>query len=153
MLFDSIQNRENYKDNRLVYQALDYLSRLRSGELPTPGTILIPDVLYCNPVTLTSKPETECIFEAHRKYLDLHYIVEGIEGIATADISALQTVEPYDEQKDISFLEGNEDGRYYLKPGQFMVCWPNDAHKVAVMNEKPEHIKKVVFKIKWGNNQ
>lgn len=148
MLFDSIQNRENYKDHPLIYQALDYLSRLQPGELPAPGTILIPDILFCNPVTLTSKPETECIFEAHQKYMDLHYIVEGVEGIATADISALKTVKPYDEQKDISFLDGKEDGRYDLKPGQFMVCWPNDAHKVAIMQEKPGHIKKVVFKIK-----
>lgn len=153
MLFDSIQNKENYTDHPLIRQALDYLSSLRPGELPAPNTVLIPGVLFCNPVTLISRPETECIFEAHRKYLDLHYIIEGTEGIATSDIGALHTVTPYDEQKDITFLEGKEDGRYYLKPGQFMVCWPNDAHKVAIMDGQPVRIQKIVFKIKWGNAQ
>jgi biofilm protein TabA len=148
MIFDSVKNRENYKEHPLIYQALSYLGSLPEGELPASGQVLIPDVLFCNPVTLISRPEEECIYEAHRNYADLHYIVEGTEGIATADVSALQVTTPYDGEKDILFLKGEEDGRYYLKPGQFMVCWPNDAHKVAIMRGQPEQIRKIVCKIR-----
>ncbi len=148
MIFDSIQNKENYTHHLLIYQALTFLDSLPAGELPSETKVLIPDCLFCNPVFLTSKPEEECIYEAHQKYLDLHYIVEGIEGIATAETSSLEIATPYNDQKDIMFLKGQENGRYYLKPGQFMVCWPNDAHKVAIMKDKPCNIKKIVFKIK-----
>lgn len=134
MIFDSIENRKNYKELALIYEALEYLSRLAPGELPAPDTVLIPEVLFCNPVTLTSKPEADCVFEAHRKYMDLHYIVEGSEVIATADPLSLRTTVPYSDEKDILFLEGEKDGQYTLKPGQFMVCWPGDAHKVAMMD-------------------
>ena len=148
MIFDSIQNRENYKDFPLLYRALCFLSELPEGGLPAPGTDLIPGVLFCNPVTLTTRPEAECRYEAHRNFIDVHYIVSGVEGIATADPSALTETEGYSEEKDIAFYQGPEDGRYDLKPGQFMVCFPSDAHKVCLMKDRPGAVEKVVFKIK-----
>ena len=88
------------------------------------------------------------MYEAHRKYIDVHYIVSGIEVIATADPSALAEVTPYSEEKDIAFYSGKEDGRYYLSSGQFMVCYPSDAHKVAIALGQPAPVNKIVFKIK-----
>ncbi|HJB00304.1 MAG TPA: YhcH/YjgK/YiaL family protein [Candidatus Mediterraneibacter merdavium] len=148
MIFDSIDNKDSYKHFPLLFQALDFLSNLPENTLPSTGTILIEDQLFFNPVTLVSKPESECIFEAHRKYIDLHYIVEGVERIGTADITALTETVPYSEEKDIGFFAGTADGYYNLKPGQFMLCFPHDAHKVAIMSDRPAPIKKIVFKIK-----
>lgn len=148
MIFDSIKNKDNYKNFPMLHQALNYLTNLSSGKLPVSNTILIPGKLFCNAVLLTSKPEKDCIYEAHRKYIDLHCTISGIEGIATSDISTLTSVVPYSEDEDIEFFHGNENGRYYLTPGQFMVCYPNDAHKVAIMKSLPARIEKVVFKIK-----
>lgn len=147
MIFDRIENKENYRDLPLLYKALQYLDSLALGSLPDSTQIFIEDTLFCNPVSFTSKPEPECMYEAHKHYIDLHYIVEGVEGIATADVKNLTEKTPYDETKDIAFFDGAEDGRYYLKPGQFMVCFPNDAHKVGMMKDSPELIKKIVFKI------
>lgn len=147
MIFDSIANKDNYRDFPMLYQALCFLADLAEKELPAPNTVLIEKELFCNPVSLVSKPESECIFEAHRRYSDLHYIVNGVERIATCDIRALTSKVPYDDAKDIEFLTGEADGYYDLKPGQFMVCFPNDAHKVAIMKDQPAPIDKVVFKI------
>lgn len=148
MIFDSIKNKSNYKSLPHIYQALDYLTNMTSDNISNQTINLIDDILFGNFVSLSSKPEEECVFEAHKKYIDLHYIIEGIEGIATADLYTLDMSIPYNHRKDIGFYEGMKDGLYYLKPGQFMVCWPNDAHKVAIMYEKPANIKKIVFKIK-----
>ena len=48
----------------------------------------------------------------------------------------------------IAFYKGSASGRYLLNPGDFMVCYPSDAHMVAIMENKPENIEKVVVKIK-----
>ena len=119
----------------------------KSLRLQSDSTALIDQKLFCNPVSLVSKPEEKCIYETHRKYLDLHYIVSGIERIATADITTLTCHVPYSEEKDICFLTGEADGYYDLKSGQFMVCYPNDAHKAAIMKNQPTPIQKVVLKI------
>lgn len=39
-------------------------------------------------------------------------------------------------------------GSYLLKTGDFMVCFPSDAHKVGMMNTVPGMVKKVVVKIR-----
>lgn len=150
MIFDSIKNKENYKEYGTLYQILCYLDSLAPGELPAPGTVLTPNEVFCNPVSLTSKPEEECIYEAHRRYADLHYIVRGKERIATADVKNLAETVPYDSDRDIAFYSGKKAGSYLLLPGDFMVCYPSDAHMVAVMEEESGHIDKVVFKIKMG---
>lgn len=147
MIFDSIKNRRNYKDYSLLYEALCFLARHPDGLSDDHPVILIPDKLFCNTVELLSRPEEECTYEAHKKYIDLHYIISGTERIATSDTDSLILSEPYSDTKDIEFLEGSADGYYDLKPGQFMVCFPNDAHKVGVMVHEPCAIKKIVFKI------
>lgn len=147
MIYDKISNMKNYEGYSKIYEALSFLARLGNGELPEPGTELVKGESFCNPVEFTTKPEKECKFEAHRKYIDLHYIVEGVECIATADVKALEVVSPFDETKDAGFYEGKEDGRYYLRSGDFMVCYPSDAHKVGMMEQAPGAVKKVVVKI------
>ncbi|MFV0363706.1 MAG: YhcH/YjgK/YiaL family protein [Suipraeoptans sp.] len=151
MLFDTIKNKDNYKDFPKLFQALNFLSLLPENKMPKPNTTLIENELFCNPVTLITKPENECVFEAHKNFCDLHYIVEGTERIATADVTMLDTKIPYVSEKDIEFLIGPADGYYDLKPGQFMLCFPHDAHKVAIMVTEPENIKKIVFKIRKDN--
>lgn len=84
----------------------------------------------------------------YRKHIDVHYIMEGIEKIATADVKNLQEKVPFDKDKDIGFYEGCESGSYLLKTGDFMVCFPSDAHKVGMMNTVPGMVKKVVVKIR-----
>ena len=148
MIFDSLKNKENYKHFPALYQALNYLDSLPDLELPAPRVVLNEDKLFCNLVTFISKPEDQCLYEAHRNYIDLHFIVSGTERIATSDIRSLTSEIPYAPEKDIEFLQGDADGCYELKPGQFMVCFPCDAHKVAMMTDHPAEVKKIVFKIK-----
>ena len=69
------------------------------------------------------------------------------------NVCGLQVKTPFSQEKDIGFYTGQESGRYLLKPGDFMVCYPSDAHKVAMMNEKPETVKKIVVKIKVKTEQ
>ena len=148
MIFDSIRNRENYKENGKIYQALCYLAEIKRWDEVFPDTVIQEGAIVANPVTFVSKEEKECMYEAHEKYIDVHYIMEGVERIATADVSSLQIKTPFSEQRDIGFYQGDESGRYLLKPGEFMVCFPSDAHKVAMMDKTPETVKKIVIKIR-----
>lgn len=148
MIFDNIKNIDNYKSFPVIYRALKEISKFDIRNIPTSTIVYEEDILFANPISLTSKPECECIFEAHQKYLDIHYILEGIEGISTASTSDLQIEKPYANKQDIAFYKGDADGTYYLTPGNFMICWPTDAHKVAIMKNSPNKIKKIVCKIK-----
>lgn len=147
MIFDNIKFIDNYKSFPVIYQVLQELSKFTLENMPTSTVIYEEGKLFANPVSLTSKPETECIFEAHEKYLDVHYILEGTEGIATAYPADLNIKKSYDINSDIAFYTGEANGTYYLTPGDFMICWPTDAHKVAIMKDSTGPIKKIVCKI------
>ena len=148
MIFDSISNKENYKEEKEIYQTLNFLEKLKKWDDVESNAIIQKDWISANPVSFLSKDESECMYEAHRKHIDVHYIMEGIEKIATADVKNLQEKVPFDKDKDIGFYEGCESGSYLLKTGDFMVCFPSDAHKVGMMNTVPGMVKKVVVKIR-----
>lgn len=148
VIFDAIRNKDNYKTETEIYQALCFLENIGKWEDLLPNTVIQEDCSFANPVSFISKKENECVYEAHKKYIDIHYIVEGVERIATADVCELQVKMPFSEEKDIGFYTGSEAGSYLLRQGEFMVCFPNDAHKVAMMNKAPEAVKKIVVKIK-----
>ncbi len=148
MIVDSINNKENYKEEKNIYQALNYLEKIKDWDEVEPNTIILKDYIEANPVSFLSKDENECMYEAHRKYIDVHYVVEGIEKIATANVKNLQEIVPFNTEKDIGFYKGHESGIYLLKPRYFMVCFPSDAHRVGMMSTAPGMVKKVVVKIR-----
>lgn len=148
MIFDTISNKHNYRSDKLLSKALDYLEQTTVATMPQSSVVLINEVMFANPITLISKPENDCMFEAHKKFIDLHYILDGVEGIATANLSMLKETVPFNSEQDIGFYTGAKDGQYFLKPGQFMVCWPSEAHKIAIMKDNPGTIKKLVVKIR-----
>lgn len=147
MIFDNIKNKENYVKYPELYHILCFLADSEKVEQDLNNTVIEPEKSFCNKIKFCSRPENECRYEAHRKYADVHYILKGAEVIATAEVSALDNVEAFDPKRDIGFYEGKESGRYILRPGDFMVCYPSDAHKVAMMENEPEEIEKVVAKM------
>ncbi len=42
-------------------------------------------------------------FEAHRRYIDVHYIVSGVEGVGLAPTQLLRSPTAYDEPGDVWF--------------------------------------------------
>ncbi len=148
MILDSIRNKHNYRDFPLLYQALCYLEKLSEDVFSQSSLIVINGHMFCSLVTLMSRPKSECIYESHRKFIDLHYILDGTEGIATADVSTMFPKTPFDLEKDIGFYTGEETAMSFLHAGDFMVRYPNDAHMVAIMDKEPEEIRKIIVKIK-----
>ena len=46
-------------------------------------------------------------------------------------------------------MEGEKNASVVLTDGDFLVCYPSDGHRTAVcVGEKPETIKKAIFKVK-----
>jgi len=94
----------------------------------------------------TPKPEPECRWEAHRLYLDLQYMVSGIERMGIAPVSRLAAGD-YQADRDILWLSGSGDLLMFGQ-GQFMILWPGDAHMPGVEAGVAGPARKIVVKIK-----
>ena len=86
-------------------------------------------------------------WESHRKYQDIQMVITGKEKIGTANISALEITEPYDETRDVMFYSG--DGENHLaQPGTFFIFFPQDGHRPDIKVKGYPTDKKIVIKVK-----
>ena len=105
------------------------------------------DNLFVNIVEYeTTAPENR-FWESHRKYLDLHLMLKGPEQIDVNFIDNMEQKEFVDED-DFLPLEGEPNSHVVLTEGDFLLCYPKDAHRTAVQVNTPAAIKKAIFKIK-----
>ena len=99
----------------------------------------------------TTRPQAECVPEAHRKFVDIQYVAEGEEFLGWCPMSPdLVEMEPYDEARDIIFYRALiPESSILLKAGSYAVLYPEDVHRpgVSVLDEYPADVTKAVVKI------
>lgn len=148
MIADSIKNASFYEGlSEDIATVLKYLqktdfSKLEPGRYEIEGSVMSAGVS-----SYVSKPFEEGKWEAHRKYIDVHYIAEGTEKIGYAFIEQLQVIKEYDEKGDYLLLEGEGD-MLVIKQGMFAIFAPQDAHMPCIAADEPQKVKKVMIKIK-----
>lgn len=54
----------------------------------------------------------------------------------------------YKEADDFLPMEGDMQASVILKPGDFLICYPEDAHRTGVIATKVSDLKKGIFKVK-----
>ena len=86
-------------------------------------------------------------FEAHRKFLDIHYVIEGAECMGYADVATLTPVTEYNDEKDYQMLSGHVN-KIILNKGDFCVVYPEDAHLPQMIGDDGKKVKKAVVKMR-----
>jgi YhcH/YjgK/YiaL family protein len=150
MIFDTIRNKHLYRDMPRVYQALEYLEALTITTLPGKRVDFEPDnKFFIVPKIYVTEPENVAPLEAHRLRIDIHYMLEGVEGIQTVAVSDERIIPDgeFRVSDDCGEFSGETDGTYWLRPGYFALCFPGEAHRTGIMRDEPRPIKKAVFKI------
>ena len=108
---------------------------------------IIPGEVWCTKFTYDTIADEESFFEAHEKFLDIHIMLEGRERVEISSPTAL-TVFRSEPQNDFWGYQGVGRVKLTIGPGEFLCVWPDDAHKIKMMVNKPETVTKAVFKIK-----
>lgn len=126
-------------------RALEYIFREDfSGQ--TPGRHTLDAWLRYNLVETRTKRLEDTFWEAHRKNLDIHYVLEGTERIQISHIGQMLETEPYQLGTDGARYAGEAGLELRLEPGWFAVCFPEDVHRALVCGGEPEELRKVIFK-------
>lgn len=90
--------------------------------------------------------EPKC-FEAHRRNIDIHYVLQGEERFGYAHVDTLRPKTEYNEEGDYLLLTG-EAAYFTLRPGDFCIAFPEDAHIPCLTCGDTETVKKVILKIR-----
>lgn len=139
MIFDKIENIKKYNID------LEFIiSDLKEDHFIPGRSEINSDEQFVIGLEYETKDEKEALWEAHRKYLDIHIILEGDELIYISDITKMISHRDYEE--DYELFEGNREHIIHLQPGHFLMLFPNEVHKTSVFTDKKKLIRKKVFK-------
>jgi len=148
MIFDRIENITKY--NEIDSKIAEFISNL-SNNTPTGKIFLSDDKLtFANIDEYTTKKHENCKLEAHKKYIDIQLLLDGVEELYYIDVQGLEISEKYDENRDVMFFAPPDKilNKVILTQGNFILLYPHEAHQpqMAYKNE-PTKVKKVVVKI------
>ncbi len=107
------------------------------------------DNLYATISEYTTKNEETTDFEAHRKYIDIQYVISGKEIMNIAPLSTIiKVITPYDATKDIEFVTVGKKVNYTASQDNFFIFFPDDAHRPGLKVGTNAPVRKVVIKLR-----
>ena len=147
MILDHISNASLYQFKNLrLSRGLEFLQSENVASLPLGRTDIDGDHLFALIQEYSTRLESECSWEAHRKYIDIQFLATGSERIDYAPLSSLKITKPYDPVKDRAELTG-AGSSLDLRAGMFAIFFPTDAHRPCVAATASAQVKKIVLKV------
>jgi len=151
MILDNLDQAQHYAGLPAGFgQAFAYLKQFvgttADGQYAIDG-----ERVYALVQRYTTTPATKGMFEAHRHYADVHFVLAGRETILWAPLATVEktVVRDYAEADDAAlYALVDTASTLRLSPGQFAVFWPTDAHVPCCDWDGPGQVTKVVVKIR-----
>lgn len=112
-----------------------------------PGRIeLDGDVLFINRSTVKGVRQEDQVLELHRDYIDIHILLDGNERIGWKPLESCKNLkQAYDPAGDCMLYDEPAESYVDLRPGQFLIAYPEDAHAPIIGNGT---IQKLIVKVK-----
>lgn len=139
---------EELKMEQKLARALEIIEGL-DWETVECGRYDVDDELYYSVQEYETKYPEQARYEAHEKYVDIQYIVKGVERMEFAETSKLKVTEAYNPEKDVKFLEEPKViDASIVEAGDYRIFYPEDAHRPGLcVDNTPAKVKKILAKV------
>ncbi|MFZ5878063.1 MAG: YhcH/YjgK/YiaL family protein [Chloroflexota bacterium] len=147
MIFDTLDHLSRYDGlGHNLPRALKFLAEQDLSTLPDGRTDIDGDDLYAMMQAYDTKPAEQGKWEAHRKYIDIQYVISGTERMGFASLRTMQLGE-YIPDRDFQAMSGT--GSFVdVFAGSFVIFFPEDAHMPGLYVDEPQPVRKVVLKVR-----
>lgn len=147
MIYDHLSNINIYKGlSDEIYTGLKFLQQakpdLANGEYQLNPRVKAIVSEY------ETKPVNEYGYEAHRRFIDIQYVLCGTERVCCLPIERLKRTKPYSEENDAAFYTAEcQPLEMTIGGGYFTIFYPQDGHMPCLSVDEPKMVKKVVVKV------
>jgi len=129
-------------DKAFAYLKNTDLQALPPGRYPIDGNDVYATITLGPPRKIDST-----LWESHRNFEDIHYVISGKEQIGIVPLAKTRVVKKYDSALDLA--EYSAEGSYYVaKPGLFFIITTEEAHRPGLRAEGYDRVKKLVIKVR-----
>ena len=146
MILDVLENVHRYTAlHPLFAQAFQFLARPDLKELPLGKYEIEGDRLFAIVAKEPGRTKEEAVLEAHRKYIDIQFLLDGIDTMGwKAKSRCIQPIREYDPTADEQCFSDTPEDWVAVHPSAFVIFFPEDAHAPLV---SPRVLHKVVVKV------
>lgn len=148
MIYDQLKNAHLYfKLGNKIQKAFEYLLNTDFTNLDAGKYEIDGENIFAIIQNYDTKPITAGKWEAHKKYIDIQYLVSGKEKMGYSHSIKMIVTEEYNSEKDVMFLKGN--GNFLIaEEGYFALFFPSDVHMPGIAVNLSTPVRKVVVKVK-----
>jgi YhcH/YjgK/YiaL family protein len=147
MVIDKIENYRLYSTlTKRLAKGFEFIDNTDLIAI-APGKYEIDnDKLFAIVQEYDTKEEEDSFLEGHHNYIDIQYIIQGVELMGFTPLTNQEVVEE-NLEKDYTFYNG-ETSMLRVEEGMFTLFFPEDLHRPGVKAGQISKVKKVVVKVK-----
>ena len=146
MIYDTIEHARLYRGiSQNLAKALDFLTGTDFKSMPDERVEIDGERAFAFFQRYDTLPANDRP-EAHRKYIDIQYLIEGEELIGIAPLSAMKREVEARPERDIWFYEG-KTVNISIGGGRLAIFFPQDAHAPSIAVGESRPVRKVVVKV------
>lgn len=148
MIYTKLKNIHRYLGQSAALDtAIRYLQSADLRALSKGRNEIDGDQVFINRFDYQTMAPEEAIWEGHIQYIDIHVLLSGHEKIGVSNVESLtQTVRKPEE--DFVGFEGPVETWFTMTPEDILIVYPEDIHKVKVLDSESTLVEKACFKIK-----
>lgn len=146
MILDSLENIHRYIFlNKGFRKAVEFLSRHDLNQLTLDKYEIDRDRVYAMVSKDNGRKKKGALLEIHEKYIDIQLVLAGTDEMGWKSLTSCKhPAGEFDKESDIQFFGDDPDVWLPVKPGFFVIFFPEDAH-MPMISEGQLH--KVVVKV------
>lgn len=147
MIYDHLTQLARYKGlHPNLDKALAFLEETDIGNLPLGRCDIDGEraFLMVQENLLDTDPDEQ--FEYHRRYLDIHFLLEGKE-IIKYGRGVKEETQSYDTSRDIGFVACQAEYLLDLVDDYVAIFFPEEAHRPNIFKQNLKAVRKCVVKV------
>lgn len=147
MVIDKIENYRLYsKLTKRLAKGFEFITNNDLVGLESGKYEIENDDIFAIVQEYDTKEAKDCVLEGHHKYIDIQYIIQGVELMGYTPLTNQVSVEE-NLERDYTFYEG-DTSMLRVEEGMFTLFFPEDLHRPGVKADQISKVKKVVVKVK-----
>ena len=149
MIIDKLENFELYSgiSNR-IKMAVEHLLKKDYSKTKPGKYELLDDTMFVIVNEYNTRENELNILEAHKRYIDFQYMLEGTEVIEYEMFDKHQIHQDYNKDDDYTLFKTRNISKVRFSEGMFSILFPNDLHMPGIIDGSESKVKKVVIKIR-----
>lgn len=150
MIVDQLKCADRYLGlHKNITAALEFIREHAEDAALEDGVYeVIPDEVVIHVVTKDTHARTEAQMEIHKKFMDIHYIIQGAERCGMAPLPDESVIE-YNPETDNGFWSCEDSFDVRVGEGEFYVVWPMEPHcPLCHAGADRSVVRKMICKVK-----